>query len=141
MHPLLERLLDAPCAPRAAQQIAAKPGVYLFSDGERFQYVGQTRNLRARLGQHTRPSGTHYGATLAFLMATKDAASRGFDVKQQRAVLQKDVAFAECFAQAKRTVARWDVQVAEEDDPDVRTVFEVYAHLVLGTDLNTFETH
>ena len=141
MRPLLERLLAAPRAPRTNSAIPARPGIYLFSDGERFRYVGQTRNLRERLGQHTRPSGTHYSATLAFIMASNEAASKGMDMKRRRADLQDNPEFAECFTRAKATVAGWKVQVVEEGDPNVRTVFEVYVHLALGTDLNRFETH
>ena len=56
-------------------------------------------------------------------------------------MLQSDPAFTRHFAAAKAQVASWDVQFIEVDDPDVRTVFEVYVHLALDTDLNTFETH
>lgn len=141
MRPLLDRLLAQPRAPRASRTVPAVPGIYLFSDGERYRYVGQTRNLRTRLGQHTRPSGTHFSATLAFLMAVEEATLAGLDVKQARAVLQVNPSFEPLFARAKATVAGWDVQYVQVNDPNVRTVFEVYAHLALGTDLNSFETH
>ncbi len=142
MRPLLERLLAAPRAPRARGNVPAAPGIYLFSDGERYRYVGQTRNLRARLGQHTRPSGTHYTATLAFLMAVEQAAADGVPIDgRARAVLQTDPAFAAHFTRTKADVASWDVQFIEVKDPLLRTVFEVYVHVTLATDLNSFETH
>lgn len=141
MRPLLQRLLAEPRAPRSSRTVPAVPGVYLFSDGARYRYVGQTRNLRERLGQHTRPSGTHFSATLAFLMAVEQATLAGLDVRQARSALQVDPAFVPLFTEAKATVASWDVQYVQVDDPNVRTVFEVYAHLALGTDLNSFETH
>lgn len=141
MRPLLERLIAVPRVPRAPGAVPPTPGVYLFSDGERYRYVGQTRNLRQRLGQHTRPSGTHNSATLAFLMAKKEAASAGLDIRLSRPKLQADPEFTEHFITAKAEVASWDVQFIEFDDPNVRTVFEVYAHLALSTDLNSFETH
>ena len=34
-----------------------------------------------------------------------------------------------------------DVQFALSDDPELRTVFEVYAALTLPTRYNSFETH
>lgn len=142
MRPLLERLLAAPRSPRARGNVPALPGIYLFSDGERYRYVGQTRNLRSRLGQHTRPSGTHYTATLAFLMAVEQAAAHGVPiVGRARAALQVDPGFAAHFTRAKSDVASWDVQFIEVSDPLIRTVFEVYVHVTLGTDLNSFETH
>jgi hypothetical protein len=141
MRSLLERLLAAPRSVRMRGGVPPAPGIYLFSDGDEYRYVGQTRNLRTRLGQHTRPSGTHNSATLAFLIAKEDAAERGVDVRLYRAALQADPDFAECFTRAKAQVASWDVQFIQVDDPNVRTVFEVYVHLALETDLNDFETH
>src|SRR5688572_25356656 len=84
MRPLLDRLLAAPRSPRAPGNVPAVPGIYLFSDGQGYRYVGQTRNLRARLGQHTRPSGTHYSATLAFLMAVERSREGGVPTAGRR---------------------------------------------------------
>lgn len=142
MRPLLDRLLAAPRSPRAPGKVPAVPGIYLFSDGERYRYVGQTRNLRARLGQHTRPSGTHYSATLAFLLATERAKEFGVTLTgRQRSELQLAADFAPHFSDCKAEVASWDVQFIELTDPLVRTIFEVYVHVALATDLNSFETH
>ena len=138
MRPTLEQLL---AAPRAPQRIPKVPGIYLFSDGERYRYVGQTRDLSKRLAQHTQPSGTHYGATLAFLIAKEQPALAGANVRQRRRALQSDTAFVSHFVAAKAQVAGWDIQFIQVDDPNVQTVFEVFVHLVLHTDLNTFETH
>ena len=142
MRPLLDSLLAAPRSPRAHSNPPELPGIYLFSDGERYRYVGQTRNLRTRLGQHTRPSGTHYSATLAFLMGVERAKERGVPIKgRTRAALQNDPGFAAHFTDAKKEVASWDVQFIEVTDPLARTIFEVYVHVALATDLNSFETH
>ena len=142
MRPLLARLLTAPRSPYAGGNVSAAPGIYLFSVGQRYRYVGQTRNLRARLGQHTHPAGTHYSATLAFLMAVERAKEHGLPTKgRTRAALQSDPGFAAHFTDAKKEVASWDVQFIEVDDPLARTIFEVYVHVALATDLNSFETH
>ena len=142
MRPLLDLLLAAPRSPRAPGKVPAVPGIYLFSVGQRYRYVGQTRNLRARLGQHTHPSGTHYSATLAFLMAVERAKEPGVPTGgRTRAALQKDPGFAAHFTHAKKEVASWDVQFIEVDDPLARTIFEIYVHVALATDLNSFETH
>lgn len=142
MRSLLEELLSAPSAPRAPRVVPPAPGIYLFSDGSRYRYVGQTRNLRARLGQHTRPNGTHYTATLAFLMAVERAEADELTIEgQRRAARQDDPAFVVHFDLAKAEVASWNVQYIEVESPLVRTLFEVYVHLTLNTDLNSFETH
>ncbi|MBK9610662.1 hypothetical protein [Candidatus Amarobacter glycogenicus] len=142
MRPLLDRLLAAPRGPRAQSKVPSVPGIYLFSDGQRYRYVGQTRNLRARLAQHTRPSGTHFSATLAFLMGVERAKEAGIPITgRQRVQLQNDPDFAVHFMATKAEVASWDVQFIELADPLVRTIFEVYVHVALATDLNSFETH
>jgi hypothetical protein len=142
MRPLLDQLLAAPRATRALSKVPAVPGIYLFSDGERFRYVGQTRNLRNRLAQHTRPSGTHFSATLAFLMGHQRAQAAGVPLKgRQRAELQSAPDFVPHFSGAKADLAGWDVQFIELSDPLIRTIFEVYVHVTLATDMNSFETH
>ena len=140
MRPLLNELLAAPRSPRVAGKVPAVPGIYLFSH-EGYRYVGQTRNLRNRLAQHTRPSGTHNSATLAFSMAVERSKECIVTEGRTREELQADPQFVPYFSQAKADVASWDVQFIRVCDTLVRTVFEVHVHAVLGTDLNSFETH
>ena len=118
-----------------------RPGVYLFKDPTRYRYVGQTRNLRERVAQHSRPSGGRDSATLAFLLAIQNAEDDGVQLRGTRSEIEKDAAFLPHFSEAKREVAKWTVQFVEIDDPNMRTLFEVYVHLSLQTDMNTFETH
>jgi hypothetical protein len=142
MPSLLDRLLAAPQATRANHPpVPKRPGIYLFSEDGRYRYVGQTRNLRDRLGQHTRPSGDRYNATLAFRLAIEEAGETGIDTSGTRSGLERSPAFIPIFAEVKSRVANWPVQFIEVDDPIVRTLLEVYVHVSLGTDLNTFETH
>ena len=75
-------------------------------------------------------------------MAVRRAKDRGLVTEgRSRKELQADPQFVPYFSQAKADVASWDVQFIRVCDPLVRTVFEVYVHAVLGTDLNSFETH
>ncbi len=75
-------------------------------------------------------------------MAVERAKKRGLVAEgRTREELQADPQFVPYFSQAKAEVASWDVQFIRVSDPLVRTVFEVYVHAVLGTDLNSFETH
>ena len=60
---------------------------------------------------------------------------------RRRLELQNDPGFAAHFTCTKAQVPSWDVQFIEVADPLARTIFEVYAHVALGTDLNSFETH
>ncbi len=142
MRELLDALLAVPQKTRAEHPpFPRHPGVYLLSDATGFRYVGQTRNIRERVAQHSRPSGSHNNATLAFLLAARRARDAGIPLSGTRSEIEKDAAFSGLFLVAKREVADWTVQFVEINDANCRTLFEVYVHLSLDTDLNTFETH
>jgi hypothetical protein len=143
MEELLAELLAAPAAPTADHAVVPKsPGIYLFSKGDEALYVGQTRNLRVRLRNHTNPLSRENQASFAFLVAKAEAEKTGVDVKQTRKVLEADEAFAKHFSEAKSGIAAMDVRFIELDGPIERTLFEIYASLALNTVLyNSFETH
>ena len=142
----LYRLLMAPAAPRKGHGPVPKvPGVYLFSANGEALYVGQTRNLRRRLADHTRPSSGHESASLAFRLAERWAKEARLEVVGSRAKRVEVPAFRALFDRAKAQVSEWDVQFVEIEDEIVRTLFEVYAALALDTvsdeGFNSFETH
>jgi hypothetical protein len=140
---LLDTLTNTKAATVASHNgIPEAPGIYLFSEGVNPVYVGQTRNLRARLRQQTSPSSRENQAALAWRIALKDAADAGHPITATRKDLEADEVFAEHFRKAKKRVAGMDVRFIELDDPVKRTVFEVYAARALGTDeFNSWETH
>jgi len=132
-----------PAVPEAA-------GIYLFKEEGTPVYVGITRNLRARYGQHQRRSSPENSAPFAFAIARRAATADGFPVEGRgRVELSKDPGFeARYFLPAKDRVRAMDFHylvVPPEDldsDPKI-AVFEVFASMVLGTegDFNTFRTH
>jgi hypothetical protein len=138
----LVRLLSSPLAPVADHgAIPTVPGIYLFSD-TRPVYVGQTRNLRTRLGNHTAPTSTENQASFAFLISKVDADTAGIDLKRTRKVLEADPDFAEHFKRAKARVSKMNVRWIELEDPIERTLCEIYVALALDTvAFNSFETH
>jgi predicted GIY-YIG superfamily endonuclease len=140
---LLRRLLEAPAAPMADHLVVpVSPGIYLFSKDDEALYVGQTRNLRTRLRNHTSPLSRENQASFAFLVAKAEADKAGVDLKRTRKILEADKAFAEHFIEAKMNVAAMDVRFIELEGEIERTLFEVYASLALDTLLyNSFETH
>jgi len=143
MPRMLDELSHHPARPVGEQgEIPAAPGVYLFSEGPTPLYVGNTRNLRQRLRQHTAINSRENEAALAWRIALKDAEQRGLAVTGTRKQIEADPAFAETFSQARDRVCAMDVRFIEIDDPVTRTLFEVYAAQALGTDeFNSFETH
>jgi hypothetical protein len=106
-------------------------------------YVGQTRNIRVRLGEHCRPGSPENSASFAFNIAKREATGRAIDIAGfNRKDLSIRPDFKELFDDAKAQVALLLVQFAVETHADLRTVFEVYATYALGThEYNTFETH
>jgi hypothetical protein len=75
-------------------------------------------------------------------VAKREAAKAGVDIKQFRSVLEANPKFVPHFDAARASVAEMDVQFIEVPDPIVRTLFEVYAALVLDTvEFNSSETH
>lgn len=118
------------------------PGIYLFGDDDGPVYVGQTRNLRTRLRQHTSPQSKQNQASFAFNLAKRDANLADVPVTATRVALQIEERFAAHFAAAKAQVAEMRVQWIELEDPIERTLFEMYAALALvTTEFNSFETH
>lgn len=105
-------------------------------------YVGQTRNLRRRLAQHGSSWARQNQATFAFTLARTEALAVNQTLARYRTreALAGDPVFAAIFKRQRERVGAMSVQVIEVNDPVLRTVFEVYASVVLGTE-NTFETH
>jgi GIY-YIG catalytic domain len=143
MDALLVKLLAAPATRTADHpKVPKAPGIYLFSKDDKALYVGQTRNLKARLRTHTNPLSRENQASFAFLIAKGEAERAGIDVARTRKILESDETFAEHFRSAKLGVAEMDVRFIELEGPIERTLFEVYASLALDTLLyNSFETH
>jgi hypothetical protein len=140
---LLARLWAAPAVPRDQhRRIPNKPAVYLFSEGGKPMYVGQTRKLANRLRYHTRPGAQQEQASFAFLLAKADAKSRGIIATGTRKEIAAHPEFLPLFVAAKNRVARMGVRWVEIEDAHTRTAFEVYAALAFGTgEFNSFDTH
>ena len=140
---LLERLLEAPAVPASAHgKPPAIAAIYLFSKDDHPIYVGQTRNLRRRLGEHTNPLAKNNKASFAFNLAKEVAKDAGVDIARYRAQLEADEEFAGHFTAAKSRVSEMDVRFLGLEDPITRSVLEIYASLTLDTMVfNKFETH
>ena len=141
---LLASLCNAESAPRLQHKTAIpqEPGVYLFAERGRAIYVGQTRNLRRRLADHCRISGGHNKASFAFLLAKENFEEEHGEHSGTRAQMESAKGFKAEFDAAKARVETMPVRFITCQDPEMRTVFEVYAAEHLGTKkYNSFETH
>ena len=134
LEPLLERLWQAPAAPRAEHsEIPTAPGVFLFTRHDEPVHVGQAADLRRALAEQCRPSSGHTKATLAFEIAKRAATREGVEVDRPPARLATSDDFSPFFVRAKEAVAELPVRFVEVDSRELRAVFEVYGALALGT--------
>lgn len=143
MPELLDRLTAAPAADLAHHNdVPQAPGVYLFSENGVPLYVGQSRNLRRRLREHTAAASRHNQAPFAFNLAKRKATEANLVVSGTRQELANNPEFAALFSAALDRVRNMDVQFIEIEDGLHRYIFEPFAAQLLGTEeFNSFETH
>ncbi len=144
LHPSFERLMATkPERCSTLPKSLPKECVYLFSEGKRHLYVGRTRNLRDRLGQHSRPSARQNEAVFAFKLAREmtGQTKAAYNSKSSRPALAKQRDFRGAFAAAKARVREMNVRFVEEADPLRQALLEMYVAIALKTPYNDFETH
>jgi len=144
LEDMLQALWDAPGAARLAHSptVPEAAGMYLFLEDGQPMYVGQSRNLRQRLANHCRPSSGHNKASFAFNLARRELEEQGHQLVGSREAIENLQVFLEPFRDAKKRLDEMEVRYVTCNDPELRTVFEVYAAERLNTKTyNTFETH
>jgi hypothetical protein len=118
-------------------------GIYLFSEGDRHLYVGRSRNIRRRLGQHCTPGGSYLRGPFAFHLA-REATGRAkatYKTIGSRPDLMRDAEFSAAFRKAKARIREMDIRFVAEPDPLSQTLVEIYAAVALQTPYNDFDTH
>jgi hypothetical protein len=120
-----------------------KRGVYLFSNGNEHLYVGRSRRIRRRLGNHCRQSARHNQASFAFLLAREKTGklTAAYTTKGSRSELCDDPVFRTEFEAAKGFLRSLHIRFVEENDPVTQALLEIYAAIRLGTRYNDFDTH
>src|SRR4051794_2688204 len=115
LEPELAELLACPPHTRiktaGVKHVAApkKPGVYLFTEIGNHRYVGRSKNLNARFGQHVQESSGENSAPFAFNIARRCAHEAGFPAaaRTRNDLATDPVVKAQFFAPAKEQVRRW----------------------------------
>src|SRR5579859_1923243 len=70
LHPKFEELMrTSPYKHGRLPKNMPKQGVYLFSEGRSYLYVGRSNKIRLRYGRHCNPGATHRMAAFAFKLA------------------------------------------------------------------------
>lgn len=121
-------------------------GIYCFYEGDKPLYVGRTDNLNDRIPDHRQRANPHDQATFAFNIAKKDFQESHPNEKADglgAKTLAKNPVFTPFFKDAKERVRKMSVRFVRVEDPIEQTIFEVYAHMELGTSprFNNFGTH
>jgi len=119
-------------------------GVYCLYEGDEPLYVGRTDNIRNRVLAHRRASSGHNQAAFAFNIAKEEFEKEHprRDISElTREKLAQDSDFAPLFTEAKERVRKMSVRYVKIEDSIEQAVFEVYAHVKLGTPFNDFSNH
>src|SRR5580658_4462075 len=80
--------------------------IYLFSENGRRLYVGRTRKLRKRLGQHSTPGAQQNQAVFAFKLAREMTGrlAAAYSPEGSRVALSANHEFSQAFSESKRRV-------------------------------------
>lgn len=144
LHPKFEKLMTMePVVDGRLPKIMPGSGIYLFSEGDAHLYIGRTRNLRRRYGQHCRPSSKHNHAPFAFKLAKKALGIGKASYRPgegSRNGLSENAEFALAFSQSLARIRAMEFRFVEETDPTAQCLLEVYASVALQTPHNDFET-
>ena len=116
------------------------PGIYVLYERGEAMYAGRTNHLPERLLAHGNQGGSET-ATFAFLMAREEYQKKHPGNGLTRGELTKLTEFESLFDAARKRVRKMIVKAVGIDDPIEQTLFEVYAHLLLGTRYNSFDNH
>lgn len=120
--------------------ILKKAGVYVLYEAAEPLYVGRTRDLWRRLGEHSLPSSDGYAATFAIVLARKKTGISASYKKETgvKYLVANDQRFADEFRVAKSRVHDMQVRWVEAPDADCRCLLEFYAAKELQTPFNDF---
>jgi len=145
LNPKFEKLLEmTPCRAGQFPKTVPLQGVYLFSEGDAYLYVGRSNKIRSRYGRHCNPGATHRMAAFAFKLA-REATGRMTasykDDENSRKNLMLDQAFRTAFDEAKRRIRAMDFRFVEERDQNAQALLEIYCTLALNAKYNDFDTH
>lgn len=138
---LMKKLESASFYSREEVKHLPMKGIYIFYEESKPIYVGRSRNLRARILNHSRPSSGHNSASFAFLLARyKTDCLRDRDNRFRRD-LEKDAKFAVVFKEQKEHIAKMKIKAVEIEDSNTQAIFEIYCSEKLRTPYNDFNTH
>lgn len=140
MPSLFRQLRDCPSTPLSPRTgIPKAPGVYALFENDEAVYVGRSKNLRQRIGNHT--SGRPEQSSFAFKLAREETGRVAtYKVKGSRKQLMADPAFSISFQACVSRIRGFKARFVVIENDILQHLFEVYAALALNTHYNDFKT-
>lgn len=140
---LFEELIKKPLLAIKDHKDVPKMGIYVFYENGEPLYVGRTNRMKTRIQEHARPSSPYNSASFAFLIAKKEAANKGINIKRPSKDLVNNSEFDKIHKETKGRVSNMLVRFIEIKDQVSQTLFEVYASIELKTvhKFNKFDNH
>jgi predicted GIY-YIG superfamily endonuclease len=122
-------------------EIPEKSGIYLFSEGDKYLYIGRTNNLRRRCKEHINPKV--HDAPFAFKLAREETGNNQatYTKEGSRKNLLSTKSFQDSLKAAKERISKMNFRYVLEDDPIKQALLEIYGAVVLKTPYNDFDTH
>ncbi len=144
LEPSFQKLISmAPVTPVTLPRSMPQSGIYLLSENGQHLYVGRSRDIRGRIGRHSRPGATHRMAAFAFRLAREATGNvtATYTKKGSRADLMENPQFDLAFGSAKTRIRAMELRFVEESNPIRQAVLEIYVAVSLQTPYNDFDTH
>ena len=121
-------------------KVTPKGGVYIFSEGKNYLYVGRTkRTIKTRLKNHVNAGDD---CPFAFRLAREKigCTKATYTKKGSRQDLLSRPEFRKAYEEAKQRIKNMDIRYVEETNPIKQALLEIYVAVVLGAKYNKFET-
>lgn len=117
--------------------------IYMFSESGSHLYVGRTKKLRQRMGNHCGNGADQNQASFAFKLAREATGSTEASHTKagSKIALMSDATFRRQFERSKERIRRMDLRYIEEPEPLRQALLEIYIAVVLRTKYNDFDTH
>ena len=115
--------------------------VYVFSDGNKHLYVGRSKRIRDRYGDHVLPGSGINDAPFAVSWARKQLGiPTAYSGQYTRNNLRQNKKFLAKFVEGKKYIRSLSFRYIEESDPLRKMLLECYGAIALKAPYNRFET-
>lgn len=124
--------------------LTGKKAVYLFCNGDTPFYVGRTKNLGQRLGQHCNDGSQPNQSSVAFKLACdelKIERQKYAPGQNWKALMTQNSQLDPTFRRHKEAMRAMWIRYVEEPDPVTQALLEIYCAVALKTPHNDFDTH